>query len=296
LASKELAQNAARSAAKQNPMRWLFLVLLIFGAVPNTFSADESDSRLREVLQVAHTNMSAALMLCDKAVAEFPTNSQPLAVRARLLDRVHRYEDAIRDLSAALKLSSKSPQLWQARGEVNFRASHFKESVADFDHVLELSPERAPLHWQRGISLYYADRFTDGRKQFELHGTVNPNDVENAAWHFLCTAHERGVTNARNFMLPVGKDGRVPMEEIYALYRGTNSVEKVISAAAHAAGDLRQPDAMFYAHLYAGLYFDVSGDAAKAREHMSKAVKDFGAEHYMGDVARVHLRKLNAAQ
>jgi lipoprotein NlpI len=117
--------------------------------------------------------------------------------------------------------------------------------------------------------------------------------VENAAWHFLCAARESGVTNARKAMLPVGPDGRIPMKEIDALYRGKGSVEDVLAAAGPASEKWRR-DGLFYAHLYLGLYFDASGDPAKAREHMAKAVNDFGAAHYMGDVARVHLRKLDA--
>ncbi|HWN94873.1 MAG TPA: tetratricopeptide repeat protein [Methylomirabilota bacterium] len=275
-------------------MRWLVYLLLC--AAPWKTSAQDIDSRLREVVSVSRTNVPAALTLYERIARDFPTNSQPLVLRARLLDRSRRYEDALRDLSAALKLDPKTPQLWQARGEVNFKAGYFKESVADFDRVLERSPGQAPHHWQRGISLYYAGRFADGRKQFDLHRAVNPNDVENAVWHFLCAAREQGITNARASMLPVGPDSRVPMAEIDSLYRGTGSVEKVISAATRPTSDPRQREAIFYAHLYLGLFFDVSGEAAKAREHISKAATDLSAEHYMGDVARVHFRKLNATQ
>lgn len=275
-------------------MRRLLIALLTGSTVLSSFCAESADLRLREALGVARTNVPAALKLCDRIVVDFPTNTQPLATRARLLDRMHRYEDAIRDVSAALKLDAKTASLWQARGEMNFKAGHFKESVADFDRVIQFDSAQAPHHWQRGISLYYADRFSDGRKQFELHQSVNPNDVENAVWHFLCAVRERGVTNARASMISVGPDGRIPMQEINALYRGTGSVERVLSAARSAGG--RQGEAFFYAHLYLGLYFDALGEEAKAREHISKAAGEFGAEHYMGDVARVHLRKLNAAR
>jgi lipoprotein NlpI len=254
----------------------------------------QSGPALREIVETARTNLPAALALCDKAISNEPTNAQPLLLRARLFERGRRYEDGIRDLTVALKLEPKVPEIWQERGEQNFKASHFKESVADFDHVLELAPAQAPQHWQRGISLYYAGRFGDGRKQFELHQTVNPNDVENAAWHFLCAARESSVTNARAVMLKAGRDGRIPMQEIDALYRGSGSVERVLEAATRGASETRGRDAMFYAHLYLGLYFDVMGDAAKARAHIGKAAGEFSSEHYMGDVARVHLHRFNA--
>jgi lipoprotein NlpI len=277
---------------KSFAMRRFVLVLVSAWLVSPSHGADAVDLRLRDAFVAARTNNSVGILLCDKAVADFPSNAQPRYARARLLDRAHRYDAAIQDLDAALKLNATSPQIWQSRGEVHFKAGHFKESVADFDRVLELSPDQGPQHWQRGISLYYAGRFADGRRQFESHRTVNPNDVENAAWHFLCAAREMGVTNARRAMVPVGKDGRIPMPEIDALYRGTGTVEQVISAATRATGDPRQQNALFYAHLYLGLYFEAIGNLAKAREHITAAAKDPNAEHYMGDVARVHLRVL----
>lgn len=284
-------------------MRRLLISLLVAGAAISSSAAEDAEALWSEAVIVARTNRAAALKLCDRAVADSPTNAQLLAVRARILHwGMQRHEDALRDMTAALKLDPKATELWQWRGEMNFRASHFKESVADFDRVIQLAPDRAPHHWQRGISLYYAGRFADGRKQFELHQSVNPNDVENAVWHFLCAARESSVTNARQSMISVGRDDRWPMEEIYALYRGTGSVERVLSAAGIGTMDFtsgsmaRHRQALFYAHLYLGLYFDALGNPAKALEHLSKAVNEFGASHYMGDVARVHLRKLNAKQ
>ena len=251
-------------------------------------AATSPESFVRTVNAVARTNFPAALALCDRAVAASPSNAQPLSVRAQLLDGARRYEDAVRDLTAALKLEPKHAPFWQGRGEMNFKAGHFKESVADFDRVIEFSPNQAPHHWQRGISLYYAKRFTDGRKQFESHLTVNPNDVENAVWHFLCAARETSVTNARAIIVPAGPDGRVPMKEVDALYRGTGTVEQVLAAARSS----RSRDGMFYAHLYLGLYFDALGDAAKAREYIKLAAEDPTSAHYMGDVARVHWRTI----
>jgi len=274
-------------------MRQCFFLLLVGAAALTARGADPSEAGWREALLVARTNLAAGIALCGKVIAAFPSNTQPLTVRARLLDRSRRYDEALKDLNAASKLEPKSAQLWQALGEVHFKLGHFKESVAGFDRVLELSPEQAPHHWQRGISLFYAGRYADGRKQFESHRTVNPNDVENTVWHFLCAARETSVTAARAAMLPVGKDGRVPMPQIDALFRGPGTVEQVLDAAKAATGDLRQPGALFYAHLYLGLYFDVTGDGAKAREHISKAADLPGSEHYMGDVARVHRRVLN---
>lgn len=162
-------------------------------------------------------------------------------------------------------------------------------SVDAFNQLIVVQPDCQPGLWQRGLALYYADRFVDGKKQFELHRTVNPNDVENPAWHYLCVARATSPENARRNMLAVGQDSRVPMKEILELYRGDGSEEKVLERAAQ--GDIQQQrNQLCYAHLYLGLYAEANGDTEKAKDHILTAAGPYSMDHYMGRVANVHAR------
>ena len=174
------------------------------------------------------------------------------------------------------------------QGMNDFANGRIRESVAAFDEIVKLAPRLAPELWQRGISLYYAGRFQDCRAQFELHRTVNPDDVENAAWHFLCVTRARTPAAARAALLPVGPDARKPMTEIYQMFRGTTTPDQVLAAGAASRG------AEFYAHLYVGLYFDVTGNRPRALEQLKLAALDRYALDggYMHAVALVHLRTL----
>src|SRR5437899_12625962 len=181
-------------------------------------------------------------------------------------------------------------QAWQNRGIIHFKLAQIDEAISDFDQFLKLNPAQAPYHWQRGICYYYAERFEDGRKQFELHQTVNPNDVENAVWHFLCIARSAGLEKARACLIPIPEDARVPMMQIHALFAGKAKPEDVLKAA--GAGAPAGPEVhrrLFYAHLYLGLYSEAVGDETKAREQIAKAADEYGGADYMSDVARVHL-------
>lgn len=170
------------------------------------------------------------------------------------------------------------------RAVTDFQAGRITEAAAGFDNVAKLVPDSAPQLWQRGIALYYAGRYRDCRAQFESHRTVNPNDVENAAWHFLCVARAESPAKARTALLPVGPDSRPPMREVYEMFRGTMTPEQVLAAAGN------QPIAQFYAHLYLGLYFEAVGNADRTLEHMTIAASErYGMAGYMHGVARVHL-------
>ena len=91
----------------------------------------------------------------------------------------------------------QSPQAIMNRAVDAFEQGRFVESATAFDELAKAIPDRAPELWQRGIALYYAGRYDDRRRQFESHRTVNPDDVENAVWHFLCVARGESPAKAR---------------------------------------------------------------------------------------------------
>jgi lipoprotein NlpI len=212
-------------------------------------------------------------------------------------DYLAKLKQTVADCTKKIEQNPKNADAYFQRGGAQFKLGKFAESVADFDRSIELAPETGPGNWQRGISLYYAGKYEEGKKQFEGYEKVDTNDVENAVWHFLCAARKDGVEKARAGMLKIGKDGRTPMMEVYALYKGDIKPADVLVAASRdeLKGDQRK-QALFYAHLYLGLYYDATGDKAKALEHMTEAAGKYRIGHYMGDVARVHeevLRKEN---
>lgn len=182
-------------------------------------------------------------------------------------------------------LAAQQPQALLDRAVADFEGGRIAESAAGFDVLVKVRPALAPQLWQRGITLYYAGRYADCRAQFESHRTVNPADVENAAWHFLCVARAESAVNARAALLPVSPDARVPMRQIYEMFRGTLSPEQVLEASGP------QASGQFYAQLYVGLYFEALRDDRRALEHIMAAAADRYADAggYMHTVAKVHL-------
>ncbi|HYO83745.1 MAG TPA: hypothetical protein VES20_20250 [Bryobacteraceae bacterium] len=172
------------------------------------------------------------------------------------------------------------------RAVTDFKAGRIDASVHGFDQVVKLQPQAAPHLWQRGIAQYYAGHYKECRAQFESHRAVNPADVENAAWHFLCVARQSSAAEAKKGLLPVGDDSRTPMREIYAMFRGELSPDAVEKAAGSDA------TALFYAHLYIGLYNEALGRPEQSMKQIRLAAQPKYAERggYMHDVALVHLR------
>jgi lipoprotein NlpI len=193
----------------------------------------------------------------------------------------------------ALELDPDNTQARDRRGDARLWAGKFAEAVADYDLFLKAAPKAAPEHWRRGIALYYAGKHDDGVKQFDTHKTVNPQDVENAAWHYLCNVKVAGKEKAQAALIDVTRDPRIPMAEIQKLYAGKLKPDDVLAAADKAKG-AEKTSAQFYAHLYVALWYDAEGDAKKVKEHLTTAVEKYEVPDYMWSVGNAHLQLLKA--
>jgi lipoprotein NlpI len=236
---------------------------------------------------LATASVSHAQDLTDltRQIENNPKDAQAYLRRGALYEKAGKLDEARADYSKVIELDPKSDEAYHRRGGVHFKLLRFEESVRDFDREIALKPERKVSHWQRGISCFYAGQYAEGRRQFEGYQDFDRNDVENAIWRFMCMVRGDGLAKARAAMLKIGDDRRVPMRQVYDLYKGDLKPEDVFTAA-RAAEQAKSP--LFYAHLYVGIYYDLLGDPKRAFEHVNRAAEEYRISHYMGDVARVH--------
>lgn len=199
---------------------------------------------------------------------------------------------------ASLTLLSRPPAATASLvrdGMAAFASGKIDESIELYDRVLRAQPEMRPYLWQRGLSLFYADRFVEGAAQFADDVSVNPNDTEEQLWHLLCLARVdgRGLAKARAARLQVGRDRRPVMRAVQALFLdgGASSLRALTELAENGDASER-----FYAALYLGLYFEAEGaPPGEARRWVRAAVASryagaAGAADPMVDLAKVHLK------
>ena len=269
--------------------RWVIVLagigVLARGAEP---SAPSSTYLLEAQRAQAKGLLLKAMELAGRAVEDTPKDPRVWYFRASLLERSQLWPAAEADLTKVLELNPNDTAVTRQRGVVRLRLSRFSGAVTDFDRFAELRPDRLPELWERGIALFYARRFDDARRQFELHRTVNPHDVENAAWHFACVAQSEGFDRARALLIPVEGDSRVPMKEIQGLLGGKATADDVLAAAEAEAPGPRQDAARFYARLYLGMYEEARGKRDLAAKHLAEATKNSEQFGLMGDVGRLH--------
>ncbi|RCV25371.1 hypothetical protein SETIT_5G161100v2 [Setaria italica] len=177
------------------------------------------------------------------------------------------------------------------RGMQLFRQGDVEGSLAEFDKAIEMDPRQKKYLWQRGLSLYYLDRFEEGAEQFRLDVAANPNDTEESIWCFLCEAQLYGIEEARKRYLEVGLDSRPVMREAYTMFKDGGDPEKLVANFSSGSGG-----DVFYSSLYAGLYNESQKNADKAKFHIVAACKSpYGSRSgdYMASLAFVHCQCRN---
>jgi len=211
------------------------------------------------------------------------------------------------ELKAAHEAVESNPEDVQAllqRGDANFFLGNFKAAVADYDRMIELQPELAPRHWQRGLALYFAGRHDDAARQFERYyegARGDKSDRENGIWRYYAHVREHGIEKARKLLLEYQLPDREPLPIIYRMCEGDATPQQVIESVEKAqVPNPEREKRRFYAHLYVGLDAAVvQKDANAAREHLAKAVANswprnagYGG-NFMWHVARLSLKGLD---
>lgn len=193
-------------------------------------------------------------------------------------------EADVERLTSQLRTAAPPANGYVQRGMMQFKLGRIAGSIADFDRAEQINPALTPYLWQRGLSYYYAARYDEGARQFEVDLEVNGQDVEETVWRYLCQAQLQGAETARGGLLPVRNDPRPVMATVYQLFAGACDTEALLAVA-------RDRRERFYSQLYAGLYFEAEGNAERARRHITQAAEMRVLDDYMGWLAIVHQRQ-----
>lgn len=268
-------------------------------------SAEQEEFIRRSQDAYRHGDHGEALQWASRAVVADQTNYVGYAHRAQLNDAMRRFDAAVVDYSSAYQYNPRNIHLLRMRAQAHFRAGRVLDAIKDWESYRdrEPQPEKTLKMFQLGIAYAVAGQYEDGRKLFGWFNTVESEDVEAAAWHYLCVARGAdadGVAKARNSLLEVDNDKRLPMMQINELLKGNIGPSDVFAAA--KSGDPSESELkqrLFYSHLYVGVYYLADGRNWLARGHLSRAANTWQPDavmdqtlNYMADVSRVQDRQL----
>lgn len=225
-----------------------------------------------------------AIIATPKVVARC-TNEEPRGSGADMRQR--RSALLARGLGIFLFLMTPASILAYLGG-MAFREGRVDESARFYDAAAATGFPRS-LFWQRGISLYYAGRYTEGAAQFRTDLELKASDPEESIWAMVCEARQIGFNAARMCMQSIVKSPRPELLTAYRLFRGDDEdgARLALEETAACAG----ADG-FFAAFYLGLFAEARGDSQTAKRWISHAVTSDYAQkpwNYMPYIARVHM-------
>jgi lipoprotein NlpI len=220
--------------------------------------------------------------------------------RGRIQEVLSNFEEAYADYNALLRIKPDHIQGLFLRGDMSLRMGRFAEAIADYDLSLQLNPKLEARHWKRGIAYYFAGRYEDGRRQFEKCRTAETNDVENTLWHFACVARAAGLEKARAALFTVEPDPRLPLNQamlqLHAVYSGATRPEELLASTPGLDATFEKAtERAIYTSFFLGLYYEVTGQPAKALECFEKTDRLTRRGHNFGDLARLRIANAKKA-
>jgi len=259
-----------------------FLVASIF------CGCDQQDAKNQSSAKTATGKKAAPKSNAERSINEL------ISVASSALSK-NDIETAKDALTVAREKTDDDLQATSDVARLLFGAGEMKTSAEVYSKMLEIRPEIKPQLWQRGLALYYAERYEDGVDQFDTHQTHNSQDVENSVWQLLCKSKLSSVEEARKTMIQIEHDSRIPMKQVFDMFAGTGSPEEVIAASGYDAEKIQRNGTTYHAWLYVGLFHEMMGDQESSIDAMKTALKckPF-IPGLMGYVAEGHLRVRDA--
>ena len=199
----------------------------------------------------------------------------------------------VAEARASLQTGSKLYERLVQHGGDAFLQGGFQEAWWALDSALCLFPDRAPRLWQRGLACFYAGKYAEGARQFEVDMKENGSDVEEVIWHFLCRCKLHGFQKALadGFLQLSGDPCVPPMLEVLSLFQGKGTAKEVFAAATNQDGSAvpsyNGTSALAYANFYVGLYYELKGATDQAREHL-KTAAEMQIPDFVGKLMPVH--------
>ena len=87
-----------------------------------------------------------------------------------------RYESAVEDFTAALRLDPKDARTYRNRGDAYYGQSIWEKAIADYVQVLRLDPQDAQAHRERGACYYMLDQYDQALDDLGQALRIAPDD------------------------------------------------------------------------------------------------------------------------
>ena len=214
--------------------------------------------------QIARAQQEAKAL--DPQVPAVELLNAELDARSGAIDRAER------TLKHLVETDPSNLQAVTALGELHLRQGNLDAAREEFAHVADRGPDQAGVGTMMAMILQAQNRPADARREYEQALTKNPRAgvaANNLAWMNL---EDRRLDDALRYALIAKEEMRRSPEvndTLGWIYYQRNQAAEAIAPLAESV-DARPDNPLYQYHL--GMAYLKTGSAAKAREHLDRAL------------------------
>ncbi|MBD5401373.1 tetratricopeptide repeat protein [bacterium] len=158
----------------------LFLLVIGLLVCGNNCTFAESLPKVSAIAEIGtltiNNNLEQALEKCNKALEEYPDNSELYYWRASIKGKMNNNKEALADYNKAVELEPGDPDLYVMRGICKSDLDDREGAIADFNKALELNPKNSSAYSMRACVKLDMGDFEGATKDLEMANSLFDND------------------------------------------------------------------------------------------------------------------------
>lgn len=148
----------------------------------------------------------ALLGRLDAILKQSPVHHRSLLLRGRLLLRVHRPREALRDLNRAAELYPPEPETASLRGRALYDLGLRREARSAFRQALDLDGRNVPALVGFGLLLADAGAFPEAARYFARAGDIDSSNARTRALLAAARAVHPSIEGAKGLQDPLERE------------------------------------------------------------------------------------------
>ncbi|QPF94869.1 DUF3857 domain-containing protein [Bradyrhizobium commune] len=206
-------------------------------------------------------------------------------LRGQSYAELDRYDEAIQDTNAGVRLASNAYSPWTCRAEIYFRIGQFDKSIADYSKAIPLGGTTAGTFRGRGVSRLFAGRLDDAVADLTKASELADKETRLYSDIWLVIAYARLGKPAPADLLKRATTelhGEWPRAAL-GMLAGAMTPDDLIKTVDDKKGDDRQM-ALAEGYFYIGEHYLAAGDKKAAETYFNKT-RELGVIVYTEHIA-----------
>jgi serine/threonine protein kinase len=119
----------------------------------------------------------AVLLVCDRARAIDPNDTDILYRKGHAFERLKRYEEAIQTYEQALAINPNDAEFWKCKGYLLYDLERYDEALCACDEAIVVDPENDDNWYTKGCMLLELERYEEAIEAFDQVLDIYPDHM-----------------------------------------------------------------------------------------------------------------------